>query len=494
MHPLSYRQEQIQEKVKNYSFREFLLYVASWQPLNVYKTSIGISRYPESERAWNVVPLASYDPARIAVGAEEWFASFFDSLKDLFQHQEKMGLMHRFQNENCDFAEVYGARNCYLSFSVGANAENVLYSLISWNDITNIYNAFSVYDTSNLYASVMVHGSLNVFYSNNIYSSNNIRFSSNLIWCTECVLCDRLTNVSYCVENKQYEKEEYFLKKQEVLAKKEEYDAYHRQMVTKGLANHVSTNVTWAGIFSSHNIVDGYFVKEVDWGKNLIVAGWAESNSKDLYGCLDVWFEWENSNYYNVHYCGEWSNHIYCSSSAATCSNIYYSYFLENCSYCIGCVWLKNQHYCILNKQYTKEEREEKADQIFQSMSDAWVLGWFLPAKMNPFYFNDTAAYLLDSTFTKEEVVALWYLWRDEPIKIDIPERMEKVNISDLQDYEWYKNGVWTIDTSILKKVILDEQGNSYRVIKVEYDFLMRYGLPLPRKHWLDRMKENFSI
>jgi hypothetical protein len=34
------------------------------------------------------------------------------------------------------------------------------------------------------------------------------------------------------------------------------------------------------------------------------------------------------------------------------------------------------------------------------------TLGEFFPATMNPFYFNDTAAYLIDPSFTKEEVTA----------------------------------------------------------------------------------------
>jgi hypothetical protein len=34
------------------------------------------------------------------------------------------------------------------------------------------------------------------------------------------------------------------------------------------------------------------------------------------------------------------------------------------------------------------------------------ILGQFFPATMNPFYFNDTAAYLIDPTFIKEEVTA----------------------------------------------------------------------------------------
>ncbi len=51
-----------------------------------------------------------------------------------------------------------------------------------------------------------------------------------------------------------------------------------------------------------------------------------------------------------------------------------------------------------------------------------------------------------------------------------------------------------TIDPEILNYIIQDEQGNVYRIVKMEYDFLMKYGLPLPRKHWLERMKENFRI
>jgi hypothetical protein len=55
---------------------------------------------------------------------------------------------------------------------------------------------------------------------------------------------------------------------------------------------------------------------------------------------------------------------------------------------------------------------------------------------MNPFYFNDTAAYLIDPSFTKEEVTAAGYLRRDEPIKVDIPAGAEVVKVEDLDKYE----------------------------------------------------------
>jgi hypothetical protein len=114
---------------------------------------------------------------------------------------------------------------------------------------------------------------------------------------------------------------------------------------------------------------------------------------------------------------------------------------------------------------------------------------------MNPFYFNDTAAYLIDPTFTKEEVEAAGYLRRNEPIKVDIPSDLERLDVQDLDQYEGYDaEGKRHINPDILKKVIIDEAGNARRIVGMEYKFLEKYGLPLPRKHRLERMKENFRI
>jgi len=55
-------------------------------------------------------------------------------------------------------------------------------------------------------------------------------------------------------------------------------------------------------------------------------------------------------------------------------------------------------------------------------------------------------------------------------------------------------HGQWWIDPEILKMIIQDEEGNVYRIVKMEYDFLMKHSLPLPKLHWLDRLKMNFKI
>ncbi len=123
------------------------------------------------------------------------------------------------------------------------------------------------------------------------------------------------------------------------------------------------------------------------------------------------------------------------------------------------------------------------------------TLGEFFPASMCPYYFNDTAAYLIDNSFTKEEVTAKWYLWRDEAVKVDIPADADIVLSTTLDQFESF-DSEWnrTISADILKKVIQDESWNYYRIIPMEYKFLMKHGLPLPRQHWLERMKQNFRI
>ena len=125
---------------------------------------------------------------------------------------------------------------------------------------------------------------------------------------------------------------------------------------------------------------------------------------------------------------------------------------------------------------YTKEEWHEKVDEIFWQMDTDGTLWDFFLASMNPFYFNDTAAYLIDPSFTKEEVTAKWYLWRDEAIQVDIPADAQIVSTDHLDQFEWFDSEWnWTINADILKYVIKDLNWNYYRIIPMEYKFLVKH-------------------
>ena len=128
-------------------------------------------------------------------------------------------------------------------------------------------------------------------------------------------------------------------------------------------------------------------------------------------------------------------------------------------------------------------------------MDKDWTLWQFFPGWMNPFYFNDTAAYLIDDSFTKEEVTKEWYLRRDEEINVDVPVWAEVITTKELNNFQWFnEKGERKIDPEVLKKVIKDKKGNYYRIVPMELEFLQKHWLPLPEIHRLDRIKLGFKF
>lgn len=123
---------------------------------------------------------------------------------------------------DCDHAaSVWMSNKVYLSILAIDDCENILYTFYTQDGVKNTLNSVMVWDHSeNIYFSSGVLKSYNVFYSRYITNSANIWFSTNLIGCQECILCDTLTNASYCIRNKQYSQEEYQKEKANILSNK----------------------------------------------------------------------------------------------------------------------------------------------------------------------------------------------------------------------------------------------------------------------------------
>lgn len=491
MSNLQSRQTKIQEKRKQTPFRDFVMELASRQPLNIYHYDGMLTRYPNTDRKWIIVKdqYASMNNPDIWLYTWDFFADYARFRND----SKRSNLIFFGENENSDYTDAcFGAKNCYLSFGLGQNVENALYSSLSSNDCYTIVDStFVRYSSNTIYSSKVVIRSHSVFYSCTISNSSDLWFCANCISCQHCIGCVDLINQSYCINNQQYSKEDYFEKKKEILSDKISFSAKYRDVLKKmGSINAVDSTGAW--LINTNNIHNSYMVVDVYDSRNVVSFHGDETWSNNTYDCLDIGNHFVHA--YAV--AQRWrSEHIYCSIFGGDSSHCYYSMNLENCSFCFWCLWLINKQFCIFNKQYTKEERYEKIDEIFTQMEKDWQLWEFFPASMNPFYFNDTAAYLIDSSFTKEEVTAKWYLRRDEPIKVDIPEWTPVINARDLDKFEWFDDQ-WNraINPEILKQTIVDDEWNAWRVIKMEYDFLMKHWLPLPRKHRLERMKENFRI
>jgi len=494
MNNLQHRQIKIQNKRKKTEWKQFVKEICSRKPSNFYQFDGMISRFPNTSRAKVVSKEEFYawrdNLLKYGIEYDSW-RSFFAQFWTLFKSIPLPSVISVLDSENSDYCDVSGwSKNAYLSFTVFNNCENVCYSLDVKDACHDVYNSLVIWDGNGwIYQSSAIFSSQCIFYSSYIANSFNIWFSTNLISCQECLFCDGLENQSYCINNQSYPKDMYYKKRQEILAEKDKFPQRFIEKESSAI-NYLTENCSGNMITKSSNIENGYYVyRHRNW-RNLFSV-WSANWNSNFYDVIDAGSPL-GDNYYAVQWAG-WGEHIYCSVTINWSAYCFYSCYLDNCSYCFWCIGLINKNFCIFNKQYTKDEWYKKVDLIFTNMENEGMLGDFFPGELNPFYHNDTAAALIED-FTKEEIEGVWYLRRDEEIAVDIPERMEVVEVKDLGEYEEMKDGTWTIDPSILKKVIRDEEWNVYRVIKMEYDFLVKHGLPLPRKHWLERIRGHFRV
>lgn len=487
-------QSKIQDKRKKTNFRDFLMDFSSCLPVVFHRNNNLISRYHKNSFI-NICSREEFEKGRDNLMKQtgrvyDTQLPFFEQLKSLWSDIKMPNMIHSGVVENADFSDtIVNAQNAYLSNIVTVDCENILYSTrVSLS--SDISNSLFIVSSQELSFTHQVHSSYKVFYSRFIHNCNNIWLSTNLTGCSECIWCYDLQNANYYIENKKYSKTDYHIKKTEILRKKEDFLARYTWLgvVWKNIA---SSDVSGTSIFESENIENGNFIFQTKNGRNLFYVWWDEP-LENCYDFFSGWGWWGND-YYGAVMSGI-SSHIYCSTLVGYSNNIFYSYYLTHCSYCFACIGLANKQYCIFNKQYTKEQWHKMADKIFSSMESEWSLWDFFPWDLNPFYFNDTMAGLLWD-FTKQEVEAKWYMWRDEEIKVDIPEGSKVIQTTELTNYQWYDaDNNWKIDPEILGVVIQDEKWNYYRIVQMEYDFLMKHELPLPEIHWMDRMKLNFGV
>lgn len=489
---LTHYENLIKEKRSKTPFREFVKDITSWTVLNLYKNKWNICRYPDTWRVKNLDKTEAQNGASYFLDYDLniWF---FENFKNLLDRVPMQFIFDFDGNENAEYVDAaFWVKNGYLTFVAWFWVENIAYSAFCYVNSANIYNSFLITtNCNNIYFSAGINNSFNIFYSKYINDSSNIWFCTNMIGCQECLFCDGLQNQKYCFRNKPLEKEEYLKIKWDILSKKDKFMENYAFILKNPPLSYLSENINGKYNIRCQDVENGYWIANTKNSRNVINTGW--ENINNFYDCFDVGVNSED--FYGVNGAWDSSKNIYCSSQLGQSLSIYYSYNIWNCSFCFGCIGLKNKSYCILNKQYTKEEWYKKVEEIFAQMDADWILGDFFPESLNPFYFNDTMAYLIDDTFTKEEVEAEGFLWRDRQISVDIPEWLEVIKTGDLKKYQGFDaQGNWRINPEIMKKVIQDDAWNIYRIIKMEYDFLIKHALPLPETHWLDRIRMGFQM
>ena len=288
MSNIQHYEKLIQEKRKKTPFRDFVKDLASWDVLNLYKRNGKISRYPENDRI-RVLDDAEFQNASSYSREYDLGKSFFANfraLSDIFPYQYLLKFLN---NENADFADaIFGAKNAYLSFVIGVDGENVTYSAFSYGNTTNIHNCFfACKNVSNAYMSAGITTSHNIFYSKYITDSSNIWFSSNLIGCEECIGCDGLQNQKYAIGNRVLSREEYLMKKGEILRDKKGFDRYYQHVCDKKAINFASENVTGNFIIKSHHVENGGWIANIHNSRNVLVGN-GDNGSEHFYDSVDV--------------------------------------------------------------------------------------------------------------------------------------------------------------------------------------------------------------
>ena len=486
MHDISYWQKQIQEKRKDTEFRDFIEEIWSWFPIVFHKYNTLLSRHPESNRIWWIVTYSEFEESRWSLQkvwrGYDFTKTFQQNFWELIWDVELANLVQFENNENSEYWDIIlGSKNIYLSIVI-VESENVMYSNTVLQS-KNVYRSFLVEHWSeNVYNSKCISESQSIFYSKYIKWAYNLWFCSDCIWSKDCLFCEWLDNAQYCIKNKQFSQEEYEKEKDKILLDYSQYDVWYESLRKTG-RNIACHNVTGNYNISCEDVENGFLCRSLKDSRNAINSWTWEGKFERAYDVISAW-ELINSDFYWVMWAGMWSSHLYCSSELIRSNNIYYSYFLQSCDHMFGCVWMSNASYCILNKQYEKDEWYALISKIFSQMEQEWVLGKMIPPYNNPFYFNDTFAWLVWD-YKKEDILKKWYLWREEHIKTWIPEWNKIIQSRNL--------GITNYSEDILNIIIESTWWDFYRIMPMELNFFKKYNLPLPTMHWKDTMKLQMS-
>ncbi len=412
---------------------------------------------------------------------------FFEQYSNLLK-QVPLAALSTVNSINSEYTNfVDENKNCYLIFGSGWN-ENVRYGnkLLSCKDSQDLFMCEKM-ELS--YECIDCAESYRLFWSFKSKECTDSYFLYNCRNCTNCFGCSNLVSQSYCIWNKQYGREEYFKKIEELKTdnykntlslQKRFFEEIYLKTVHRYANIVLSVNCTGDNITESRNCHDCF-----ESFKNC-------ENVKYEYGVLDVKDSYDgngifdNEVSYEVVDCNRDANNFF-GITTYDSNDVRYMFNCHTNQHCFGCVGLRNKFYCILNKQYTKEEYEQLLPKIIEHMSEMpyidklgrkYKYGEFFPVEISPFAYNETLAY---EYFPIKEHDALQknYKWLSKE------ERGYKIEITpeDLPDQ------LNEFDESIIEKVIgCEHKGEcseqcteAFKIIPDEFQFYKRMNLPLPR-------------
>ena len=395
---------------------------------------------------------------------------FFEQFSELMLEMPHLWTL-QINCENSDYCWYsVNAKDSYFS-NRAADSEKIYYTHLAVAESSNCFDSYFISACENSYE-LLNCGNCN--WSEHCFDCENcfdIMYCENCISCDHCIGCVNLTNKSYYILNKEYSKEEYEIKKKELLENREDFMKdfleHKNDFIFKENFNYNTQNCIWDRIKDSKNVYVGFNVNDVEDARYVVGAiGWANIMDGDFtYFAENSYNQLGWNRLQNILSC------VYCSDS----SDLSYSKFCFSCENLFGCIGLRNKKYCILNKQYTKEEYEKLIPKIIEKMIENWEWWEFFPLSISPFGYNETIAneyYPLKKSETQKQ----GFKWSDyeapfPKVEKTIPAKKLPDQIKDIPDdiINW--------------AVTCEVSWKPFRIIPQELAFYRKHNLPIPKRH-----------
>ncbi|MFA6076636.1 MAG: hypothetical protein WC735_01005 [Candidatus Paceibacterota bacterium] len=416
---------------------------------------------------------------------------FFEQFKELL-YEVPLPAHSMFDIVNCQYCtNANNIKGCYLVRGASFTEDSAY--LIWDQESKQCLDSHMTNKCELSYGNVDTSTCYRTFFSVDCESSQELILCKDCVGCNSCIASISLRNKSYCIFNVQYTREEYLEKlKSFHLGSDKAFQNFKNKAYKhwlkypqKFIHSRQNVNVSGDYIYESKNARGCYRVRELEdckFVQNILIGP-----AKD---CYDYANFGDNAELiYESLIVGRGVSNVKFSTQAV--SNI------KNLTYCVfcfpsnsdlfGCVSLRNKQYCIFNKQYTKEEYEKLIPKIIKHMSEmpfidkngrVYKYGEYFPSELTYLPYRATASYEwfpLDEQEAKEKGF-LWYETAKQNHKITLKNKDIPDDIKD-------------VDESILNQIIEcvhqesceHECTGAFRVIKMEFDFLKRMNIPLPR-------------
>ena len=373
-------------------------------------------------------------------------------------------------------------KNCYLCFNSNSS-EDCMYGN-AFDFCKDCIDNSHINHSERCYESFWLQNCYQCYFTIMSADSRNLYFCRDCLGCNDCVGCVNLRKSSFCIFNKQYSREDYFVEIEkmrlntssgikQLKIKSREFWKTQPVKSHQGLKN---LNSTGSYVTNCRNVNNSFLVRD---GENMRYCQYLlVPQNKDNYD-VSIWGENTELNYETVE-CGENSyNNKFCKDCWSSCRDNEYCMHLFSCENCFGCVGLKKKQFCILNKQYTKEEYFNMIEKIknhmnempyFDKKGNIYRYGEFFPIEISPYGYNNTIA-MQHFSLTKESAQKNGYPWYEVP-RGEYKITKKSQEIPDLID---------DINNEILQEVFECENcKNAYRVLENEFLFYKKENLPIP--------------